>query len=163
MLRYFVVATVLVVGAGLIVVALHPFRFTIAVGAGRGTMAPKPAASLQPERRTPRGLRGDAPWALSALPECLIQVQEWHGTLESVRARLAPDAREIAPPATLRYADCTIFVSKRQATVVRGDTRLRIPPFSRFFRLADNGIALVRSTGCERRDCSAVLRIYAVP
>jgi hypothetical protein len=162
MLRYFVIATVLVVGAALLVTASY-HRLRIEVGAGRGTIAPKPAPPLRPSHAAPRGLRGDAPWALSALPECLIQIEEWEGALSSVRAHLPSGANRIAPPATLRYADCTVRISGQQAFVTRSDTHLRIPPYATFYRLERGGLALVRASGCQRPSCPAVLRIYAPP
>jgi hypothetical protein len=163
MLRYFIIATVLVVGTIVVVTALHPYRLRIVVGAGRGTIAPKPASSLAPATTSPHGLRGDAPWALSALPECLIQSEEWTGTLAAVRNHLPASATRISPPAKLDYADCTVTIVDDWATVTRGDTRLRIPPFATFYRVAGSGLALLRSSGCTTAKCPAVLRVYATP
>ncbi len=163
MWRYFLIATVLVIGTAILITALHPFRLRIAVGPGRGTMAPKPAPPLPAASMPPRGLRGNAPWALSALPECLIQTEEWKGTASAVRAHLPAGAIRILAPATLHYADCTVTVTDAQAFVVRSDTQLRIPPYATFYRLSGNGLALLRSSGCAGAQCPAVLRIYSTP
>lgn len=162
MLRYFVIATILVVGTAILITASY-HRLRIEVGAGRGTIAPKPAPSLPRASGRSHGLRGDAPWALSALPECLIQVEEWKGALAVVRAHLPRAASRIIPPATLRFADCTLRIFGAQAFVTRSDTNLRIPPYATFYRVEGGGLVLVRASGCKRPNCPAVLRVYATP
>ncbi|HEY9084992.1 MAG TPA: hypothetical protein VIN40_03510 [Candidatus Tyrphobacter sp.] len=162
MLRYLVIAAVLVVGTFVAVTAYHTYALRIRVQGGRATMPPKPNASQTPSRAPTRALRGDAPWALSALPECLVQVQEWTGTRRFALAHLPRGARAVTPPAVLRYGDCTIEVRDGEAFVRRGADRLRIPPIARFYRMAD-GIALLRSAGCAGLSCASVLRVYAVP
>jgi hypothetical protein len=161
--RYFIIATILVVGTLVAATAYREFGVRISVGAGKGTIAPRPAPPLPGSSRAPVGLRGDAPWALSALPDCMIQIQEWKGTLAYVRAHLPHDARLIVSPATLRYGDCGIALTDSQAIVTRGQDRLRIPPISQLYALAGNGLALVRAPRCTRSNCAAVLRVYATP
>jgi hypothetical protein len=163
LIRYFVIAALLVVGTLIVATAYHEFGVRISVGKGKGTIAPRPAPPLPQSSHVPRGLRGDAPWALSALPECLIQVQEWEGTFSYVRAHLPRDARRIAPPAKLYYADCTIVLSDAQAVVVRGSDRLRIPPTMELYALAGRGLVLLRAAGCLSSNCPATLRVYATP
>ncbi len=99
-------------------------------------------------------LRGDAPWALSALPDCLIQISESSGPRHYVRAHLPPDAARIVPPATLVYGDCTITIAGEEAFVRRGEDRLRIPPPVQFYR-ATGLLTLIRETGA-----TAELRVY---
>ncbi len=159
MLRYFVIATVLVVGSFVAVTAYHEYRLRIVVGSGKGYVPPKPAASLAPGRRSARGLRGDAAWALSALPECMIQTQEWKGRREALLSHLPFAAHAIAAPAVLRYGDCTITVVDDEAYVRRGQDRLRIPPHVRFYFIP-GGIATLREAGCTGGACAAVLRLY---
>jgi hypothetical protein len=164
MLRYFIIATILVVGTLIAITAVHSFSGVhIRVGKGKGHVVPLPARPPTMHPRGKGGLRGDAPWALSALPECLIQIREWSGSLEFVSTRLPRGATRIVPPATLYYADCTVSISDDEALVVRGEDRLRIPPFSRFYRLPNQGLALVRSTHCPGLNCASVLRIYERP
>jgi hypothetical protein len=103
---------------------------------------------------TPNGvaLRGDAPWALSALPECLIQMSETIGPPRYVLAHLPPGATMVTPPATLTYADCTISIADGEATVTRGVDRFRIPPQVRFYRTGGTLALLhVESAGMELR------------
>lgn len=165
MLRYFVIAAILVVGAIVIVTAYDQYRLRIVVRGGRGTMAPRAEATVRPVAHRERGLRGAAPWALSALPECMLQTQEWTGTLPTVRAHLPHGARQAAPGSALRYGDCTILVSRDQAVVRRGDDVLVVPPVSHLYTFATRaggtreGVALVR-TSCDRGRCTSVLRVY---
>jgi len=135
MMRYVAVATAIVVAAMLAILALGrttpprdaPFSSKLASpgvprneGAGSGTAAP---------------LVGDAPWALSALPECFRQTFEESGSHAHPRIR-AQDAPDIGSPtvwhrivrATLTTADCRLRVAIDSAVVVRADTRLSIPP-----------------------------------
>jgi hypothetical protein len=105
----------------------------------------KPGGASAPERATAAPITGDAPWALSALPECLVQMSEAHGSLAYVRAHLPPGAVPIVPPATLVYGDCSITIVGKQAYVRRGADRLRIPPRAQFYRAGDL-LALVRES-----------------
>lgn len=128
-------------------------------------MQPRAAARDVSSHHAPPPLRGDAPWALSALPECMIQTQEWKGTLAWVRGHLPRLARLVAPSSTLRYNNCTIVVSRDDAVVSRGSDRLRIPPIAHLYRFPaangrPQGIALIRSD-CVRAACRSVLRIYS--
>lgn len=165
MLRYFVIATVLVVGIFVAVAAYHEYRLHIVVRGGRATMPPRASSSALPNARLARGLRGPAPWALSALPECLEQTQEWKGQLSFVRAHLPRGARAVAPWTVLHYGDCSVFVSHDQALVHRGQDWLSIPPVAHLYTFAagsagdEQGVALIRSS-CEGAKCAAVLRLY---
>ena len=100
------------------------------------------------------GLAGDAPWALSALPECVVQVSESSGPAAYVRAHLPRAAAAIVPPATLVYGDCTITIAGDQAFVRRGPDRLHIPPHVQFYR-APGLLALIREDSH-----GAQLRVY---
>jgi len=161
-LRYFVIATVLVVGAWAAIAAYHEYRLRIVVRGGSGTMPPHASSSAPPSARYARGLRGAAPWALSALPECLLQTEEWKGTLGAVLAHLPRGARSVPPATTLDYGDCAILVSSNRAVVHRGRDWLTIPPVAHLYTFASSGggVALVRSS-CAGAECAAVLRVYA--
>jgi hypothetical protein len=116
--------------------------------------SPKPAAPNGPAAGGGAPLRGDAPWALSALPECLIQTSESTGPSSYVRAHLPPGAVPVAPPARLVYGDCAISIVGDEAYVQRGNDRLRIPPHVRFYRAAGL-LAMIRETPNR-----AELRVY---
>lgn len=103
----------------------------------------------------PVRLLGDAPWILSALPECLTQISESKGPQPYVRAHLPRGATRIATHDTLTYGNCSIFISGDEAYVRRGVDYLRIPPRVQFYRAGDL-LAIIRSSsdGTE-------LRVYA--
>lgn len=158
MLRYFVIAAVVVVAVFIGAAAIHEAQSRIREISGHGRAA-QSATSARGRGRGNAAVRGDAPWALSALPECMIQTTEGKGNERTLLAHLPRNAHEIAPPATLRYGDCTLSISDDQALVLRGEDRLRIPPVARFYRFA-GGIALLRTPHCEARNCPSTLRIY---
>jgi hypothetical protein len=146
MLKYLLLSTVIVVGLGVVVAGWTNrdlIRVKIAsvyarVHANGGEANPAQRATAAP-------LVGDAPWALSAVPECLIQTSESRGPLAYVRAHLPPGAVPIVPPARLVYGDCSITIAGDEAFVRRGVDRLRIPPRARFYR-AGALLALIRES-----------------
>lgn len=155
MLRYYAIATVVVLVIAVIATAWvgrELIRIKIASVAVRAPAKPAPANG--PLAANARPFIGDAPWALSALPECLIQSQESRGTLAYVQAHLPTNAQRILAPATLHYADCTILLVGNEAKVRRGPDRFRIPPIARFYTIG-NRLALLRIVGK-----TAELRIY---
>ena len=147
MLRYFAISTAIVLAVAVVVagwVNRDLIRIKIAAAYARVPPKPLPAQSAVSPNGLP--LHGDAPWALSALPECLIQTSETTGPPSFVLAHLPPGALPVVPPATLRYADCTITVAGSEAVVTRGQDRFRIPPPVRFYRTGAS-VALLRIEG----------------
>ena len=124
----------------------------IKIGSAYARVQAKPGVAGAPPQGPGAALRGDAPWALSALPECLTQVSESSGPASYVRAQLPRGAAPIVPPATLVYGDCTITIAGDQAYVRRGADRLHIPPSVQFYR-ASGRLALLRegSHGAQLR------------
>ena len=155
MIRYFVIATVVVLVIALLATAfvardlirIHLKSVDIAVSPKAGDPIPTPSTQPPP-------FAGDAPWALSALPECLIERRRSQGSLAYVESRMPSGAQRIIPPAELRYADCTISIVGEQAFVRRGKDRFHIPPDARFYRIGDR-LALLRTAAGK-----ADLRIY---
>jgi hypothetical protein len=115
--------------------------------------SPKPADSTGGGRENVP-FRGDAPWALSALPECLTQLSVTTGSPAYVRSHVPAGATPVVPPATLTYGDCTISVADDEAQVRRGNDRFHIPGSVRFFR-GPALLAVLRSGGGGNE-----LRIY---
>jgi len=154
MLPFYVVATVLVVGA-LVIGSLrsHPGKpLDVRTVQATGT----PSASRVQSRATivPFAVRGNAPWALSALPECFRQELAVRGPIAFVRAHLAPAAHAIPAGTVLNQADCVVTFGVRTIGVMRGDVRLVIPPDTRAFA-AGGSLAVLRRAGA-----SAELRVY---
>jgi hypothetical protein len=153
MLRYLLLATAIVLGVVVGVAAwVNRDLIRIKIASVYGAVSPKPETAGPIGSRAEKGLRGDAPWALSAFPECLVQMSKSTGTLAFVTSHLPAGAVAVAEPASLRYGDCTILLADDEAYVVRGADRFRIPPRVRFYR-APGALALLRvdSNGNELR------------
>ena len=141
MLRYFVIAAILVLGCaivwtGLIDRSRPAVRPDLHIVRGKETPVPQEGGAGNAGARTDRPFVADAAWALSALPECLTQTLESRAKdAASVRKAIPRGAVPIVPPATLIYADCTIRVGTDDAMVLRGADRLHIPPHATFYRL----------------------------
>lgn len=98
----------------------------------------------------------DAPWALSALPECLLQQSVWHGaSIDAVMPHMPASAVPVADGAVLHYRNCTLEVRRYDALVIRGNDRFHIPKWSRFFLAGQKLVLLRKSRGAE-------LRVYSV-
>ena len=155
MLRYLALSTVLVLAIAVAVAGwVNRDLIRIKIASVYARVAPKPGPSNAPEKARPGGLAGDAPWALSALPECLTQTSVSRGSLPYVEARLPKGAAAVVPPATLVYGDCDIRIVGDEAYVRRGADRLRIPPRVRFYRTSDS-LVLIRND-----QETAELRVY---
>jgi hypothetical protein len=161
LLRYYLIATCIVLTVAVLATAWSNrdrIRATVSSQQSRPQRfepASTPHGGFQAQGGTGNGhLQGDAPWALSALPECLIQRSEATGTLAYVRSKLPHGATAVAPGTVLRYGSCTISVRDGEALVSRGNDRLRIPPHVTLYR-AGNVLALLRDTGARGE-----LRIY---
>jgi hypothetical protein len=153
MIRYLVLSTVIVVGVGVVVAAwVNRDLIRIKIASVYAHARSKPGAAGLHEAGSSEALSGDAPWALSALPECMMQTSKSTGSANYVRSHLPPGSVPVTPPATLIYGDCTIRIVGDEAYVRRGADRLRIPPRTRFYR-AGNLLALIRVTqeGAELR------------
>ena len=155
MIKYLAVSTVIVLGIGVVVAAwANRDLIRIKLASVYAREAPKPGAPNLMSSGAIAPMSGDAPWALSALPECLTQVSKSSGSGRYVRAHLPRSAVRVVPPARLSYGDCTISIDDDQAFVRRGADRFRIPPSVQFYR-ARGEVAMMRETAA-----SVELRIY---
>jgi len=108
--------------------------------------APPKAANGAVRGAVPDAVTGDAPWALSALPECFRQRSKATSVHESfILAHLPKHAVMVRPPATLQFADCTLRVAGAEIFVRRGKDELRIAPPARLYT-AQDAVALLRAT-----------------
>ncbi len=107
--------------------------------------------SLEPA--APALLGGDAPWALSALPDCARQHSEDRGVAATIRAKIPPNATAV--DGRLHAGPCTIDVTARGIIVQRGGDRLRIPPPARLLHWDD------RYYLYEEDRKGAILRVYS--
>jgi len=155
MMRYLILSAVIVVGVTAIVAGwVNRDLIRIKIASVYARVPSKPGGPSSSEGGAAAPLRGDAPWALSALPECLTQTAVSRGSPAYVRRHLPAGAVRVVPPATLVYADCSIRIPGDEAYVQRGPDRLRIPPHAEFYR-AGGLLALIRES-----PTNAELRLY---
>jgi len=152
-LRYLLISTIIVLAVAVAVAGwINRDLIRIKIASVYAPVSPKPVQPNPTARGSPVPLRGDAPWALSALPECLVQTSESTGPPGYTLAHLPPGSERLEPPATLRYGDCTISVAGDEAFVSRGADRFRIPPKIRFYRTsATLSLLRVEGRGTELR------------
>ncbi|HEY1728850.1 MAG TPA: hypothetical protein VGG22_10785 [Candidatus Baltobacteraceae bacterium] len=153
MWRFFAAATVLV-AAFVFAVTLRkmsPPNLRVSAPA-TGTPSAARAQSNQAAARS-TSLGGDAPWALSALPDCARQHSEDHGSTASVRAKIPASATVV--DGTVHAGPCTIEIGAHGILVQRGSDRLRIPPPASLLHWDD------RYYLYEEDRKGAVLRVYS--
>jgi hypothetical protein len=146
MWRYFGIATVIVLTI-VVAVTMHArLGLPAHINFWKVTAAPPP----------PEDVTGNAPWALSALPDCFTQRSETTGSASYVRARLPAGAQPVQPGTRLTYGPCTILVRDDELTVERGSDRLRVPPHATLYTIG-NSLALLRTS-----ESTTDLRIYEI-
>jgi hypothetical protein len=144
-LRYYLIATLLVLAGLLVVLNLpHGPRFGGASRYSSGTGTPGPA-QRDDRLATVAPTTGEAPWALDVLPECFHELARSSGTPDFARRRLPAGARLIPPGSVVRVADCTLQVGTGSAVVSRGADRLVVPPLARFYRAGPHRVVLERA------------------
>jgi hypothetical protein len=137
-LRYYVLST-FIVCAGILIGALfvHGGSVAIKVASVYASVAPKPVNQGVLTGTAPP-FSGEAPWALSALPECFRQRSEITGPRAFVLAHLP--AGVAIRSAVLHAHDCTVTIDASRAVVTRGTDRLLLAQ-STFYRIgADLGV-----------------------
>ncbi len=155
MVKYVLMSAVIVFGGAILGAGwANRDLIRIKIASVYARVAAKADGSSRLERGAAAPLSGDAPWALSALPECLMQISKSTGSASYVRAHLPPRAVPIVPPARLVYADCSIAIAGEEAVVRRGSDRLHIPPRVSFYRAAKLLATIREGAG------SAELRVY---
>jgi hypothetical protein len=132
--RYLALSTVIVFGTLALLLALPRLRTPSPRGPQYASGRATPSAGRDdPAKLVPQAVTGEAPWALSVVPECFHQVVSFAGSAAYARAHIPPQANPVAPGARLAVADCTLEVRDRSAELRRGDTRLVVPAPARFY------------------------------
>jgi hypothetical protein len=144
MLRYYLIATVIVVAVGSVVFAHRVVtgNWNVRVDT-KGTPSPAQGNNNSGFVTTPEpSFVGQGPWVLSALPGCFIQ-QSWkEGPAPLMSADVPQDALRIAPGTRLHRGNCTVLVRDHDIWVYRGRDRLRVPPDARLYN-GPEGLTLV--------------------
>jgi hypothetical protein len=145
-LRYFAIATVIVLTIAVYVTMRTHLVLPAHVNFWKATASPPPMEDVT----------GNAPWALSALPDCFAQRSQTTGSASFVRARLPAGAQPVRPGTRLTYGSCTILVRDDELLVERGSDRMRVPPHASLYVIG-NSLALLRTS-----ESGTDLRIYEI-
>jgi hypothetical protein len=145
-IRYYIIATAIVVVFGGIVFAhrLAPPNLQISA---QPTGTPTVETHHAEAPATARPFTGQGPWVLSALPACFDEQSRVSGPAAAVRAKLPPAGDRIAPGTTLQVGSCTLVVRARDIWVDRGPDRLRVPPEAALYRVDGHLVLTARSGG----------------
>jgi hypothetical protein len=146
MLRYYAIAAVLVIVAASVLAATVERRRELRVASERARGTPSPPRREAASTFDPGAVIGDAPWALSAVPECFRQTGETHGSAGFVAAHLPAGARRLAPGTVVVAADCRVSVGAATLAVDRRGERLIVPPRTSVYAAGD-GLAVLRAAG----------------
>jgi hypothetical protein len=132
-----------VIGVAIVAGYANRDRIRLKIASVTASVPPKAAQTPPPSARRSTAFHGDAPWALSALPECFAQVSKTTGPPRYVLAHLPKGATMVRPPQDLTFADCKLHVAGETIYVQRGVDRLRVPPPARLY-VSDGEVALLR-------------------
>jgi len=122
---------------------MRPVRASGPPSVGR----PQPRSTMHPG-----AVAAEAPWALSALPECVLQQSVWRARdVAGLRAHLPRGAQPVPAGSVLQYRNCTLRVRRDDAIITRGKDRFHIPPHSRFFSFDDELIFMRQNNAAELR------------
>lgn len=137
MLRYYAIATVIVVLIGATVVSQHWLRGEVKIGSVQVPASPRPDADGGGKATAnDRGVRFEGRGALSTLPDCFKQTGLYRGPRAFVDAHVPTHGATLAPNTVLHINACTLTVGSDDVTVTRGADRVRVPPRSHLARIA---------------------------
>jgi hypothetical protein len=144
MIRYYVIATLIVVVFGSIVFAHRLAAPDLKISA-QPSGTPTVERHLAEAPGTARPFTGQGPWVLSALPSCFDEQSRVSGPYAELAPKLPPAGDRIAPGTTLTVGDCSIRVRERDIWVDRKGDRLRVPPDAKLYRVDGRLTLAVRS------------------
>ena len=159
-MRYLALATAIVgvVLAVVIVLGHGGTRSDPRVRYSSRVATPGPAQNDSSRGAVAAPVTGDAPWALSALPECFRELARARGSLPFVRAHVPPGARLVPSGTSVIVADCRLEVAARGIAVIRGENVLRIPAPA---KLSLSGATIVLETRVGERGEVRTYRLAA--
>jgi hypothetical protein len=146
-IRYYIIATAIVVVFGSIVFAHRLAQPDLKISA-QPSGTPTVETHVAEAPATARPFTGQGPWVLSALPGCFDEQSRVSGPFAAVEAKLPPPADRIPTGTTLHVGDCTLVVRGRDIWVDRGPDRLRVPPEAALYRV-DGHLTLAVRTGSQ--------------
>ncbi len=122
------------VGVAIVAGFANRDRLRLKIASVTPSVAPKSAQAPPPSKRKSSAFSGEAPWALSALPECFQQTSKSTGPRAYVLAHLPAGSAAVVSGESLTFSDCTVNVRGEAIDVQRGADRLRVPPPARLYR-----------------------------
>ena len=133
MLRYVIIATVLVFVVGALMTAVHRAAAPLHVATVASTGSPSPPRAQAASTFTPGPVQGDAPWAFDAVIDCFHHERTYRGTLAFVRRHIPAGAAAVVPGWTVVSADCTASITSDGVRLRRGPAAnpsvvVRVPP-----------------------------------
>jgi hypothetical protein len=145
MIRYYLIATAIVVAIGGIVFAHRLAAPDLKISAQpSGTPTVETRVSEAPATAPP--FTGQGPWVLSALTGCFDEQSRVRGPYAALAGKLPPASARLAPGTALIAGDCTLQVRQHDIWVERGADRLRVPPEAALYRV-DGRLVLTVHTG----------------
>lgn len=154
MIRYYAFATVFVLVVAILATAWWDRDWLRLKIASVHVEASPPGISFQHSigQTSQKPFIAVAPWALSAVPECLLQRRLVQGDVAYVRAHLPP-LTPLGVGQSIRVADCTMTVTKNGIDLVRGVDKMHIPAPTDLYRQGQRlwlyettqGVPLLRS------------------
>jgi hypothetical protein len=153
MWRFYLAATI-IVAVFIYVVTLRKAEPPDLRISARAHGTPSAARSQGSEGKGGGAVIGDAPWALSALPDCARQHAETRGIPAIIATNVPANATPVEGDFTA--GPCTIRVRTDGIYVTRGEDRMRIPPPVKLFRVGQR-YYLLRQVGT-----TAELRVYTL-
>jgi hypothetical protein len=145
-IRYYIIATLIVVAFGGIVFAHRMAAPDLQISA-QPSGTPTVETRIPEEAATVRPFTGQGPWVFSAVPACFDEQSRASGPIGALRAKFPPAADRIAPGTTFHAGPCTVIVRTHDIWVDRGADRLRVPPEAALYRTAGHLVLTVRTGG----------------
>ncbi len=147
MLRYYVIATAIVVALGGLVFARRLTAPDLRIEA-RPTGTPTVETHHAEDAAAPGAFSGQGPWVLSALPDCFDEQSRIRGPAGLLAPRVPPAADRIPAGTILSAGACTLTVGAHDIRVTRGPDHLRVPPEAALYR-AGGRLVLVARSGAD--------------
>jgi hypothetical protein len=130
MWRYYVAATAIVAAFVFLIAHKRAEPPDLRISA-RASGTPSVSRPESHDEAPEGSVRGDAPWALSALPDCARQDRAARGNWAEVRAKIPAGASPVQ--GEFGAGPCTIRIDPDGIHITRGADRLRIPAPARLF------------------------------
>jgi hypothetical protein len=140
-LRYVVLATIIVLLVGVIAASLHRAAGPLRVASVASTGSPSPPRAEAESTLTPGPLTGVAPWAFVALVDCFKHERTFAGPLDAAEHRVPRGAALLERGSVIVSGPCEVDITDDGARAFRGprtnpNVDVEVPPHLRVFASA---------------------------